>query len=251
VKPRFTASALLQRVHNSTGGVLFICFFTLFLFPSPHALAEEGNRVEVSGSQDRFTHFHEFFAGTTFLHEADVSVKYVGFLTPEYEEERHVDFGQAFVSGYQWHFWDRSYPLLDGGINVSYITARSTDMDMDLYLLTPFFRLKHQFVKTQAEPDGKAAIYAGLGLTYGFADVRIDFRPEIPERINRYAEGLALSYTAGGLWRFTDRYALFVQYQYLDISLDLEDESCLFGCVTGGSIDLVSQEAVAGLSLHF
>ncbi len=180
-----------------------------------------------------------------------MSVEYVGFLTPEYKEKRHVDFGNSLSAGYQWHFWDRKYSLLDSGIDLNYITSSSRDVDMDLYLLTPFVRLKHQFLKSPHLPDGKAAVYAGVGLTYGLADVTIDFRPEIPERIHRYAEGLTLSYTAGGIWRFTEQYAMFAQYRYLDISLDLEDDNCFFGCVTGGSIDLVSQQIVTGISFHF
>ncbi len=212
------------------------------------------------GQTEKFVHI---YCGISEFKDskATASYKYHSLfgLSPDINEEEtsKVKFRDSTVLGGKYGEWfDDSY--LGYAIDISYFKAKEDNIDTIITPISVLMLLRYPSIKLNESESSKYFIYGAIGLGYPYADITIDFRPDVSKEINGKGEGLFAEYRLGLSYKCNKRVSIFGEYRYADITLHdeffqlLKPWEYLFSLNSDDAvIDFTINQFLIGLSYGF
>lgn len=160
---------------------------------------------------------------------------------------READFDSSAAFGIRARWFLEEPAWFGFALGVGYYQADGDSVDIDVI---PFSGL---LMVRRPSPEGFEP-YAGLGLTYAYADVDLEFFPELPAQVSGSANGIGPDLRLGFTWNLSPRWGLFAEYRYIDIDMEMDDADdwAFFSEeVMEADFDLATSFVVGGVSLRF
>jgi len=206
--------------------------------------------------------FWDFYYGVTDIEDDDVSASYqlqtILGPGPRSQISRAVSYDSSNIFGIRGGIWFESYPYLGVALDASYFEADSDQgVNIKLVPFSALLLLRYPMAVNDVFPNGRLQPYLGVGLTYAFADVSVDFQPDYPVEIDTLGSGFGPDFHAGMHWMFTSRFGVFVEFRYLNLNMDIDDSDGTFFAISGSqelqdvNADVAAQAFLGGLTFRY
>lgn len=185
--------------------------------------------------------------------DASIASSGLGFITITSHSER-IDFDASFTFGGRWGYWLDVFPYVGFSLDLSYSEAEDENVDINAIPLSLLLMLRWPLFKSEKFPYGRIQPYGAIGPSLFFYHARVDFQPNLPEKISSYITDIGLDLRAGLSWQIHRHWAIFGEYRYTDIKIAFTNTDFLFGFA--GSKEsmktkLKTNHFLAGISYRF
>jgi len=160
--------------------------------------------------------------------EASISSSGLGFVTTRTHSQQ-VNFDPSFTFGGRAGYWFEKLPYVGLSLDLSYFKAEDKDVDIKVVPLSLLLMLRWPLFKSEKFPKGRIQPYAAIGPGLYYSYARVDFRPNLPEKISGSDSDLSVDMRAGLSWQIQRHWAIFGEYRYTDIKVDFTNTDILFG----------------------
>jgi len=204
--------------------------------------------------------FWDFYYGAMEIADDDVSastqVVSIFGPGPVTHISKNVSYDTANVFGMRGGYWFEGVPWLALAFDLSYFEANSPGVDIRLLPMTGLLMLRHGLAVDGRYPRGRLQPYVGVGLSYAFADISVDFSPELPESADGYGSATGPVLCAGLDWQLTPNVGVFAEYRYQQLDVDIDDSNdsfLVFGSqvINDVNADIKTTGILAGLSFRY
>jgi len=185
--------------------------------------------------------------------EASISSSGLGFVTTESHSQR-TDFDPSFTFGGRAGYWFEKLPYVGLSLDLSYIKAEDENVDIWAVPISLLLMFRLPLFKSEKFPHGRIQPYAAIGPSLYYSHARVDFRPDLPEKISGDDSDVSVDMRAGLSWQIHKHWAIFGEYRYTDIKIDFTNTDFLFGFA--GSKEsmkakLTTNHVLVGISYRF
>jgi opacity protein-like surface antigen len=156
--------------------------------------------------------------------------------------------------GGRFGYWFEKLPSLGVSLDLSYFKAEGERAEFDVVPLSLLLMLRWPLFKSENFPKGKLQPYAGVGPGYFFTSSRVNFRPALQDSVSGSSDEIGFDVRAGLSWQFHKHWAIFGEYRYTDVKIDLKQEDYLAifsGTDESTKTHLKSNHFLAGISYRF
>jgi hypothetical protein len=160
--------------------------------------------------------------------EASISSSGLGLVTTE-SHTQPTDFDPSFTFGGRWGYWFEKLPYVGLSLDLSYIRADDKDVNIRVIPISLLLMLRWPLFKSEKFPHGRIQPYAAIGPSLYYSHARVDFRPDLPEKISGDDCDVSVDMRAGLSWQIHKHWAIFAEYRYTDIKIDFTNTDFLFG----------------------
>lgn len=203
--------------------------------------------------------FLDLYVGAARTGETEVTIQ--EFLTPA-TASRTVDFDSSVTFGGRIGYWFEGLPWVGVALDVSSFKAEGQNVDIAVFPVSILVMLRWALLATAAIPQGRVQPYVGIGPGVFISDVDVDFRPAVAEEVSDWSLDLGLDVRAGLAWQFHKRVAIFAEYRFTHVGVEIEERGCItLACalsIFGSEVTVRTTEAtldthhfLLGLSFRF
>jgi len=198
--------------------------------------------------------FMDLYSGAAFTQDAAVSVReFAPFFNPPASVRQTVDFDAPDTFGARIGHWFEGAPQLGLALDVSFFRAAGKGVDIDLFPVSELLMIRWGMRRSTDFPKGRLQPYVGIGPgIFVIPNVEVDFRPAVTDRVSGESIEVGLDARAGLAWQLHKRFAIFAEYRFTYVNIDLKKRGCVsLACAFSifGS-EGTSSEAEATLDTH-
>lgn len=172
--------------------------------------------------------------------------------TTSTQTTQHQTFGSGAAGGVRGGYWFARQPWFGVAGDLSYYRTASDPLKLDSLSMaaTPMVRLP--LWSTPERPQGRLQPYLGAGPTIVLHQVRADFQPEAPVRLNGWSMAVGWTVRAGLAVPLSEHISFFGEWRLSQERVSLRDTG-FFGLGDQGRLDFTqtTQHAVFGFSYRF
>lgn len=140
-----------------------------------------------------------------------------------------ADFDSSVTLGGRIGYWFPSYHWLGLALDVSHFSAEGDTVDIEAVPITPLLMVRWPLLVGDGFPHGRLQPYAGIGPTLFSYELEIDTATD--EKLSELGLNVGLDVRAGLAWQLTTSLALFGEYRFTHVTLEVEEKGCLtFDC---------------------
>ncbi len=181
--------------------------------------------------------FVDLYGGEALSNDADaeVALSYspgLGFVRTTTHSER-VEFDPSFTLGGRVGYWFDILPYVGLSLDLSYFKAEDKHADINAIPLSLLLMLRYPLFKSEKFPHGRIQPYGAVGPGFFYSHARLDFRPNLPEKISGDSYEVGLDIRAGLSWQLHKHWAIFGEYRYTDFKINFTNSDFLFGLLAG------------------
>jgi opacity protein-like surface antigen len=202
--------------------------------------------------------FLDVYGGKSTTQHASVSAEVTSYglfmATTTTSHTEKVDLDSSFTMGGRLGYWSEKLPWLGVSFDLSYFKAEGEKAEFDVVPLSLLLMLRWPLFKSENFPKGKLQPYAGVGPGYCFTDSRVNFRPTLQHSVSGSSGEIGFDVRAGLAWQFHKHWAIFGEYRYTDVKIDLKQEDYLAifsGTDESMKTHLKTNHFLAGISYRF
>ncbi|NIO20884.1 MAG: outer membrane beta-barrel protein [Candidatus Aenigmarchaeota archaeon] len=171
--------------------------------------------------------FFNVYFGTASTQSDDVHVtiqqqSFFGSSTSE--TTKKVEFSSSSAFGLGFGYWFKKYSWFGLAADLGYLQADGENVDINVIPLSGLLMFRYPLFKSNEFPNGKLQPYLGMGFTLITADMSVDFRPDVSEKVDGTAEGSGPIFKAGLAWQFLKKLGVFGEFRYFRSDLDIKDD---------------------------
>jgi opacity protein-like surface antigen len=201
--------------------------------------------------------FLDVYGGKSSTRDANVNAEvthYSIFGSSSQSHTEKADLDSSFTMGGRLGYWSEKLPWLGVSLDLSYFKAEGEKAEFDVVPLSLLLMLRWPLFKSENFPKGKLQPYAGVGPGFCFTDSRVNFRPTLQDRVSGPSGEIGFDVRAGLAWQFHKHWAIFGEYRYTDVKIDLKQED-YFAIISGSEesikTDLKTNHYLMGISYRF
>ncbi len=202
--------------------------------------------------------FLDVYGGESKTQDARVTAEITsyGILMATITESRSekVDFDASFTMGGRLGYWFEKLPWLGVSLDLSYFKAEGEKAEFDVVPLSLLLMLRCPLFKNENFPKGKLQPYAGVGPGYFFTHSRVNFHPALQDSVSGSSGEIGFDLRAGLAWQFHKHWAIFGEYRYTDVKINVTQEDFLplfSGTDESMKTHLNTNHFFAGISYRF
>jgi hypothetical protein len=171
--------------------------------------------------------FADLYAGASMSQDADVSVEEFAPLFTPASAHRTVAFDPSITYGGRLGYWFKWVPWVGIAVDASSFRAEGKGVDIDLIPVSALFMLRWPLLTSAGTPYGRLQPYVGIGgSTFIVPSLDVDFRPAVAQKISTDSAEFGLDTRAGLAWQFHKRFALFAEYRYTHVRIEIDEKGC-------------------------
>jgi len=176
--------------------------------------------------------FADLYTGASFSQDADVSVEeFAPFFTPA-RAQRTVAFDPSITYGGRLGYWFKWVPWVGLAADASSFRAEGKGVDIDLIPLSGLFMLRWPLLTSTDIPYGRFQPYVGIGGSiFIVPNFDVDFRPAVAQKVSTDSVEFGLDTRAGLAWQFHRHFALFAEYRFTHVGIEVKEKQCVASCV--------------------
>jgi opacity protein-like surface antigen len=201
--------------------------------------------------------FLDIYGGESATRGANVKAQvthYSIFGSSSQSHTEKVDLDSSFTMGGRLGYWSERLPWLGVSLDLSYFKAEGEKAEFDVVPLSLLLMLRWPLFKSENFPKGRLQPYAGVGPGYCFTDSRVNFRPTLQDSVSGSSGEIGFDARAGLAWQFHKHWAIFGEYRYTDVKIDLKQKDYLAifsGTDESIKTHLKTNHFLAGISYRF
>jgi opacity protein-like surface antigen len=181
---------------------------------------------------------------------------------PMYYERGDFDGSDSGIGGIRAGYWFKETSWLGIALDMSYfeVDAQSSSMEVDVLPISALLMFRYPLLVSEKFPYGRFYPYVGAGLTFAGVEVTSIYDVGDWDDYDYYDEGgygYGTDLRAGMNWQITRTVGLFLEYRYISLDLEQNDEE-----TTGRWFnqqyytsdydgDLDASFVLGGISFHF
>lgn len=199
--------------------------------------------------------FFDLSAGAAYTLSSDVDGEDKTFFPSLRAREDDVDFDTSFSMSFRFGHYFYPAPWLGLATDFSFFSAEGGVVeDNYVWSFTPMIMFRAPLLASREYPHGRFQPYLGVGPGFFVSDARVDFRPELSERISDAPLTVGLDARAGATWLFTPYIGTFVEYRFTYFEPEWEERVYSFygsSTLAEAEADLATHHVLLGVSFRW
>jgi hypothetical protein len=171
--------------------------------------------------------FADLYAGVSASQDADVSVEEFAPLFTPASARRGVAFDPSITYGGRVGYWFKWVPWVGFAVDASSFRAEGDGVEIDLIPVSGLLMLRWPLLTSTDAPYGRLQPYVGIGgSTFIIPNLDVDFRPAVTQKMSTDSVEFGLDTRAGLAWQFHKHFALFAEYRYTYVRIEIDEKGC-------------------------
>ena len=165
---------------------------------------------------------------------------------------QNVSFDDGISLGVRGAYWFERLPQLGLGTDLSYFEADGGAADFDIVGFSFLIMARLPLLRDDRFPKGRFQPYVGFGPGLFSIFGHADFRPAVSNEIDTNGSDFGLDARAGLAFHLSPLIALFAEYRYTEIDVDIDDgDAYLTFADEFLSTKLKTHHLLTGISFRF
>jgi len=166
--------------------------------------------------------FTDIYLGAAITDGSEVKVD--SYFPRESASER-TSYDTSFTFGGRLGYYPYLFPYLGVAWDLSYFQADSGKVDFSIVPFSLLFMLRYPLLTSDHYPEGKIQPYLAGGPSMIYYDMKVDFRPEVSEKVSDWGFEEGWDFRAGLLWQFHRNFGVFGEYRYTHYKIKYKDKT--------------------------
>ncbi len=195
----------------------------------------------------------DVYGGVAMTEDDDVTGRRSsGLFAPTENATRNVNFDNGISVGVRGIYWFERWPKLGLGTDLSYFEADGGAAEFDTLGFSFLMMARLPLLKDDRFPKGRFQPYVGFGPGFFVIAGSADFRPALSREIDVGGSEFGLDARAGLAFHLSPLIALFAEYRYTEIDVDIDSGSSFVNFSSKSlSTRLKTHHLLSGISFRF
>ncbi len=194
----------------------------------------------------------DVYGGVAMTEDDDVTATRTFAVSPTESATRNVSFDDGISVGARGIYWFERWPQLGLGSDLSYFEADGGAAEFDTLGFSFLMMARWPLLRDDRFPKGRFQPYVGFGPGFFAIAGSADFRPALSREIDVGGSDFGLDARAGLAFHLSPLIALFAEYRYTEIDVDIDSGSSFVNFSSESlSTRLKTHHLLSGISFRF